>query len=126
VKRWYWAFLPIAACVSTLGSSSCIQLGPSNDADAGADADDALPSTVEAQCKEIWNVYCARAQACYGQDPATCVETTVSSCCDRYCALMATTSERTIAGCVADIQAESCEDIDVSLLPASCHGVPTH
>ena len=126
MKRWYWALLPVAACVSTLGSSSCIQLGPSDNADAGADAADDAPSTVEAQCTEIWTVYCGRAQACYGQDPESCLQTTVSSCCARVCSNLATSSERSIANCIADINAQSCDAIDVNELPASCKSVPTH
>jgi hypothetical protein len=127
MTRWYWALVPVAALTSTLGSSSCIQIGPSADADAGTDAsDDAASSTVEAQCKKIWTVYCGRAHDCYGQDTSSCVDTTVSSCCGRYCALTATSSEKVIAKCVGDIQAESCDSIDVNELPATCENVVTH
>jgi hypothetical protein len=125
MKRWYWALLPAAACLSTLGSSSCIQIGPSDDTDAGADAADAS-STMLSECTEIWTAYCARAQGCYGQDPQSCLQVTTSECCATSCQSLATTSERTIATCVDDINAESCDGIVINEIPDSCLHIPAH
>ena len=120
--------LPLAACVSMLASSSCIQIGPSvDDTDGGADAEaEAGTATVQDQCQQIFTEYCARAQDCYGEDPQSCVETTVDACCGRYCSTPATSSQHSIDVCVSDIDQESCDDIDVETLPTRCQNVVTH
>lgn len=126
--RWSWFVVPFGICLGTLGSSSCIQIGPdANDGSAGADAGEPTDSTVEDQCTRIVTEFCARTQECYGQDPETCVNPGVDQCCGRACAKQATSSERAVDTCVADLKAADCEDIDTvsdaSDLPASCQNV---
>jgi hypothetical protein len=126
--RWSWFVVPFGICLGTLGSSSCIQIGPdAKDGSAGADAGEPTNSTVEDQCTRIVTAFCARTQECYGQDPETCVGPGVDQCCGRACAKQATSSERAVDTCVADINAGDCEEIDAvtdaSDLPASCQNV---
>jgi hypothetical protein len=121
--------LPFGIYLGTLGSSSCIQLGPSdNDGGAGApdDAASSTPQTVEQQCTTIVTEFCARAQECYGQDPTNCVEPGVDACCGRACAKTATSTTQVINTCVTDLKAASCDDIDVNQLPTSCADVVTY
>jgi hypothetical protein len=120
--------VPFGICLGTLGSSSCIQIGPdANDGGSGPDAGEPTNSTVEDQCTRIVTEFCARTQECYGQDPETCLEPGVDQCCGRACAKQATSSEHSIDTCVADLKADSCDDIDTisdaSGLPASCQNV---
>ena len=126
--RWTWFVVPFGICLGTLGSSSCIQLGPdAPDGGAGAPdtADATTPQTVEQQCTTIVTEFCARAQECYGQDPENCVAPGVDACCGRSCAKTATSTTTVINTCVADLKAASCDDIDVNQLPASCSNVVT-
>jgi hypothetical protein len=126
--RWSWFVVPFGICLGTLGSSSCIQIGP--DADNGGSADDAgttTTSTVEAQCTRIVTEYCDRTNECYGQDPSLCVDPGIDECCGRICAKTATSAESAIDACVSDLKALDCETVDAITdqtdLPASCQDV---
>jgi hypothetical protein len=121
--------VPFGALLGTLGSSSCIQIGPSDNSGSAGAADDAsttTPQTVEQQCTTIVTEFCARAQECYGQDPENCVSPGVDTCCARNCAKTATSTQASINTCVTDLKAASCDDIDVNQLPVSCSNVVTY
>jgi hypothetical protein len=127
--RLTWLVVPFGALLGTFGSSSCIQIGPSdNDGGAGApdDAGTSTPQTVEQQCTTIVTEFCARAQECYAQDPENCVSPGVDACCARNCALTATSTQTAINTCVTDLKNASCDDIDVNQLPVSCSDVVTY
>ena len=126
--RWSWFVVPVGICLGTLGSSSCIQIGPdASDGGSGQDAGEPTNSTVEAQCTRIVTEYCARTNECYGQDPSLCVDPGIDECCGRICAKPATSSESSIDTCIADLKALDCETVDAITdqtdLPASCQDV---
>lgn len=121
---WRWLALPLAASVTTLCSSSCIQIGPDPNADAGTDAD--AGATVEEQCTTIMTAYCARSVDCFGGDPDLCLETAVPYCCADYCDSPATSSKAALDACVTAFSQESCEDVNGAVQPKACRHVITH
>lgn len=103
-----------------LGFSACIQIGPS------ADDGDAGTPTVQDQCSEVMAAYCSRANECFGEDVNACYPDAVAMCCGDACSKPATSEEKTIRACVADMGKANCDDVVVGKLPARCSHVVTH
>ena len=116
--------LVASAAVSVLlavGFSACIQIGPSNE----EDGDGGTP-TVQDQCSEVAAAFCSRANACYGADVNVCYPQMMAQCCSNDCSKPATSEEKAIRACVADIGKENCDDVVVQKLPDRCNGVVTY
>jgi hypothetical protein len=124
-SRFYWLLLPLGLAFGVFGGTSCIQIGPDAD-DAGADAGSTAPVTVEAQCTTMMTEFCARAEYCYGADPNACLPPNLNVCCNHDCGVTATSTAAAVNQCVSDLEAASCDDIDVGTMPASCLVVPTY
>jgi hypothetical protein len=123
---WSWFAIPLGIGIATLSSSSCIQIGPDAPSEGGADAGPS--TTVQDQCTTIVTEFCSRAQDCYSQDPESCTETGVEQCCQQACMKPATSTEKSIDTCVADLKAASCDNIaaasiDSTQMPSSCQNV---
>ena len=108
------------AVTFALGFSACIQIGPSNDDGDGGTA------TVQDQCGEIYAAFCSRANECWGEDVNSCYPAAVETCCADACMKPATSEEKAIRACVADIGKEDCDDVVLAKLPERCRGVVMH
>ena len=102
------------------GLPGCIQIGPSNDDDGGADA---ATATVQDQCASVMSAYCSRANQCWGEDPNSCFPDAVKSCCGKNCDKPAKSDNHAVQVCVADIGREPCEDVLNAMLPSRCDDV---
>ncbi len=118
--------LVATACVGfglAFAFSGCIQLGPSDDDSAAADA---APPTVQDQCVEVMTAYCSRANTCDGEDPNACLQPAVESCCSNACGKVATSTEKSIQLCVSNMSTADCDDVIQSRLPPRCMSVVTY
>lgn len=104
------------------GLPACIQIGPSNDEDGGADA---AAATVKEQCAALMSAFCSRANECWGEDPNSCFPDAVDACCGKNCDKPAASDEHAVKVCVADIGREACEDVLAAKLPTRCNDVIT-
>ena len=105
-----------------VGFSACIQIGPSSDDDAA----DAAPPTVQDQCTEVMSAFCAQSNSCLGTDVNACLDQAIDACTNGAAAKVATSDEKAIHDCVADIGKEDCGDVANQKLPPRCQGVVTH
>jgi hypothetical protein len=83
--------------------------------------------TKEDQCAKMMRAYCGRAShTCelFASDQMDdCISAGVTSCCSGTCSQTAITTEDEVDNCVADINAATCGNLDIThggLLPASC------
>ena len=84
-------------------------------------------STKEGQCDQMMRAYCGRAShTCelFASDQMDdCISAGVTSCCSGTCSQAAITTQDDVDTCVADINAATCGNLDIThggLLPASC------
>ncbi|HEV8549151.1 MAG TPA: hypothetical protein VGQ57_08985 [Polyangiaceae bacterium] len=112
----------LAAVGLAVAFSACIQIGPSADDDDAA----AAPPTVQDQCAEIMSAFCSQSNACLGTDVSACFKEGVDSCSAGAAAKVATSTEKDIQNCVADVGKEDCQDVSNQKLPPRCQGVVTH
>jgi len=122
-------FIPLALGYCVFGSSSCIQIGPDS-SDGGTDSGAATTHTLGDQCAAIATEYCSRTDDCeLEQDPQSCQDEAVSSCCGSHCNDTSSIDETAVETCVDDLRSADCDTIsailggDSTSLPASCQNV---
>lgn len=131
LSKWSLLLLPVAVGVLVFGSSSCIQIGPSDDDSGGtADGADTTVHTLGDQCAAIATEYCARTDDCgLEEDVQYCQTQGAANCCGSHCSDTSSIDETAIAGCVADLKGADCDTIaailggDSGSLPARCQNV---
>jgi len=89
--------------------------------------DSAGSVTREAQCDQMMHAYCGRAlhtRELLATDQLNdCISAGVTSCCSGSCSQTAVSTENDVDNCVADINAASCGNLDITrggAIPASC------
>ena len=118
MKRLAWLLVPLATSAGMLAQSGCVKLG-----EDGASDDAGTAPTVESQCVQVVGAFCSRANACYGEDPRSCLSSGVETCCGNACASPATSTQHAIDTCVADLERFDCELIVGGGLPERCDKV---
>jgi hypothetical protein len=83
--------------------------------------------TREGRCDQMMRAYCGRAlHTCqfFATDQLDdCISAGVSSCCSGSCSQTAVSTEDDVDHCIADINAATCGNLDITqggALPASC------
>jgi len=119
--------LPLLAAGAIVLGVGCNLTLPGGDAEADA-ASDAGSETVGDQCTTIVTDFCAQVtERCFvpGATLADCLSNDMPMCCTgTACSARSTSSSAAVTACTNAIDAEDCNSVVATGLPAECTGVP--